>query len=58
MSHYQDFMDVAKVEVPNRSNDDLAEQFYLLQLFESQYTPEDGDLETYLVNRLSSYHNQ
>ena len=58
MSNYQGFMDAAISEFPHRSNDELSEQFYLLQLFEAQYTPEDGDLETYLINRLSSYHNQ
>jgi len=58
MSNYQGFMDDAISEFPNRSNDELSEQFYLLQLFEAQYTPEDGDLKTYLINRLSSYHNQ
>lgn len=56
MSHYQGFMNDVKAELPNRTDDELTEQFYLLQLFESQYTPDDGDFTTYLVNRLSSYH--
>jgi len=56
MSRYQDFMSDAKSELPNRNDDELTEQFYLLQLFESQYTPDDGDFTTYLFNRLHSYH--
>ncbi len=56
MSRYQNFMSDAQSELSHRSDDELTEQFYLLQLFESQYTPDDGDFTTYLVNRLSSYH--
>ena len=37
--------------------DSVEQQFYLLDIFNSQYNPEtDGDRETYLMRRLMSYH--
>ncbi len=55
-SHYNGFMDDATAALPNRSEDELTEVFYLLELFSSQYTPEDGDYTEYLKTRLMSYH--
>ena len=55
-SNYKGFMNVTTAALPNRSEDELTEVFYLLELFTSQYTPEDGDYTEYLKVRLASYH--
>ena len=42
----------------SRTEDEMTDIFYLLQLFESQYNSEtDGDLTEYLTSRLSSYNS-
>ena len=47
-------IDAGKV-LPDRTEDDLTEIFYLLELFNSQYTEEDGNKARYLHKRLVTY---
>ena len=55
ISNYNGFMSAATAAQPNRSEDNLTEIFYLLEIFTSQYTPEDGDYTEYLEMRLQPY---
>ncbi len=48
-------MDDAKQALPNRSEDNLTELFYAMELFKSQYKPTDGNFKEYLLGRLESY---
>jgi len=52
----EDFINDAQEKLPHRDDDELTEVFYLLKLFESQWTPDDGEMSDYLVKRLSDYH--
>lgn len=56
-SDLENFLVGARPALPGRSDDELTELFYLLELFSSQYKESDGDYQEYLNARLVSYHS-